>query len=526
MSIAPKNLMSELRFMPDAELASFARTHMNDPMIFPLVFQESQDRQRLRAAKQAQAAGAAQPKVAQQNLQQIEQQAAPQMAAAQLPENVGIGQLPAPNLETVHKAAGGIIAFGDGGEVPGYAERGLVTTAPSAGTEYGIPGLAVGQSFSPQAGQPDLTWLQRKRQETVDKMSKGLPVTPQERMMVSMFGSGAPTAPVAGNAAAVNAVQPSQISAADQATQDRGAQILSAMRDQGAAQGDQKTQAAPQPDGGIASLFGGQGAGGAGAPSTGGFMGNLEKILGKPETVPTEAETAAKLEGIQKPFFESITKKIEDQRGKLKSDREDAVYMSMIKGGFRAAAGKSPYALSNIAEGGEAGAADFGESLKDLRKAAQEQSKMELELDKAKMDASTGNLKTAWDRTDKANQHNMERNKALATGYTTLTDAAMRTSATVAAANAIPAQYRVAYSLGSGDTPQERLTSGLAALTKATGDKPEISMMKLYSDYAAKMQQSGQQPDPAAFARDMRAYLAFANPKVTGDASGNVRARP
>ena len=126
--------------------------------------------------------------------------------------------------------------------------------------------------------------------------------------------------------------------------------------------------------------------------------------------------------------------------------------MALIKGGLAAAAGTSPNALTNIAKGGEAGAADFGESLKDLRKAAQEQSKMELELDKAKMDASTGNLKTAWDRTDKANQHNMERNKALATGYTTLTDAAMRSNATVKAAGiGATADQRMLEALGGAD---------------------------------------------------------------------------
>jgi hypothetical protein len=36
------------------------------------------------------------------------------------------------------------------------------------------------------------------------------------------------------------------------------------------------------------------------------------------------------------------------------------------------------------------------------------------------MDASTGNLKTAWDRTDKANQLNAERNKALVSAGATI----------------------------------------------------------------------------------------------------------
>jgi hypothetical protein len=44
-----------------------------------------------------------------------------QQQQGSLPENTGIGQLPAPNMQTMNAANGGIIAFDDGGEVPGYA---------------------------------------------------------------------------------------------------------------------------------------------------------------------------------------------------------------------------------------------------------------------------------------------------------------------------------------------------------------------------------------------------------------------
>jgi hypothetical protein len=44
-----------------------------------------------------------------------------QQQQGSLPENTGIGQLPAPNMQGMGRANGGIIAFDDGGEVPGYA---------------------------------------------------------------------------------------------------------------------------------------------------------------------------------------------------------------------------------------------------------------------------------------------------------------------------------------------------------------------------------------------------------------------
>jgi hypothetical protein len=132
MSIAPQNLMSTLRGMPDAQLQQYAAMHKNDPFVFPLAFQESQDRQRARASQQAQ--GQQPMKVVDQDLQQMMPQPAPQpmmppqqmaqapQQAQQLPENTGIGQLPAPNLQKF--ADGGIVAFDEGGEVPSFSKGG------------------------------------------------------------------------------------------------------------------------------------------------------------------------------------------------------------------------------------------------------------------------------------------------------------------------------------------------------------------------------------------------------------------
>jgi len=45
---------------------------------------------------------------------------------AMLPEDVGVGALPAQNMESMGMAEGGIVAFDDGGKVPGYADGILV----------------------------------------------------------------------------------------------------------------------------------------------------------------------------------------------------------------------------------------------------------------------------------------------------------------------------------------------------------------------------------------------------------------
>ena len=105
----PGKLMAQLRMMPDQQLVQYAQMHKNDPYIFPMAFQESNTRKQMRAAQNTQAPQA--PKVVDQNLQEM---------AQPMPEDQGIAMLPAPNMQNM--AGGGIVAFDDGGEVPGYAE--------------------------------------------------------------------------------------------------------------------------------------------------------------------------------------------------------------------------------------------------------------------------------------------------------------------------------------------------------------------------------------------------------------------
>jgi len=116
MAMTPdtRSILTSLRFMKDSELQQYAAMHKNDPFIFPLAFQESQMRKQVRAEEQAKQQQP-QAKVVDQNLAA--------MAAEPLPEDVGIAQLPANNLQGIATgAAGGIVAFDDGGEVPGYAD--------------------------------------------------------------------------------------------------------------------------------------------------------------------------------------------------------------------------------------------------------------------------------------------------------------------------------------------------------------------------------------------------------------------
>ena len=125
MAMNPQNVLSSLRMMSDQQLQQYAAMHKNDPFIFPLAFQESQMRKQMRSESQAMQPPA--PKVADQALAS--------MAAEPLPEEVGIGALPAQNLEGM--AAGGIVAFDEGGEVPRFSG----TTGSFVGPQFGLPEL-------------------------------------------------------------------------------------------------------------------------------------------------------------------------------------------------------------------------------------------------------------------------------------------------------------------------------------------------------------------------------------------------
>jgi hypothetical protein len=108
-------ITSTLAKLPDQQLQQYAQMHKSDPYIMALAMSESNRRKEMRAAGQGGQGMQEQPKV-------VDQMVA-EMAPQQLPEDQGIGQLPAGEMNF---AGGGIIAFADGGDVERYQDQGLV----------------------------------------------------------------------------------------------------------------------------------------------------------------------------------------------------------------------------------------------------------------------------------------------------------------------------------------------------------------------------------------------------------------
>lgn len=130
-------LTSRLAKMSDPQLQQYARMHKDDPYTLALAASESKRRAQLRAQGQQQAAQ--QPTVADQALAQMGAPAP--MPQPQLPEQQGIGMLPAENVQGM--ADGGIAGYDDqfvDSYADAYASGGIVAFAGEG------PSL-VGQGF-------------------------------------------------------------------------------------------------------------------------------------------------------------------------------------------------------------------------------------------------------------------------------------------------------------------------------------------------------------------------------------------
>jgi len=179
-----QDVTDSLALMPDAALQKYAMMNKDDPYIMSLAMSENNRRQKLRTAQQGQAGQMPAPKVVDQAIQSINpppapppqamppQQPMPQ-AQPQLPEDQGIAQLPAPNMQ----------GMADGG-IAGYAVGGAPTPA------------AFGEFLRTQGvNPPDFSRLPSAAQETLKRLFSNATMGPQMPTPV-------PTAPAVAAAAA------------------------------------------------------------------------------------------------------------------------------------------------------------------------------------------------------------------------------------------------------------------------------------------------------------------------------------
>ena len=155
-------ITSTLAKLPDQALQQYAQLHKNDPYVMSLAVSESNRRKELRAAGQGAQGMQPQPKVA--------DAAIAQMGAQPMPEEMGIGALPAQNMQQM--ADGGIAGY-DGYDEGGmtYGQEPVMMMAEGGVARYNG---SQSQFVQDLAGIPRAyeKWWQRNREEDATKAAK------------------------------------------------------------------------------------------------------------------------------------------------------------------------------------------------------------------------------------------------------------------------------------------------------------------------------------------------------------------
>lgn len=365
-------ITSQLAKMPDQTLQRYAQMHKADPYILSLALAESNRRKQMRQG--AQMSVPEQPKVVDQAI-------------------AGIAQLPAQNLQGMEQtmAAGGIVAFDEGGEVERYnGEAGSLI--PYGGAYGGAPitGRTGYEGMSPmelaralyedmmQKIGPGLSPPERAKAEraaraeanklAVAKTSQGKTYTPEA------YGVTTP-APLFPGARGPGPAEISTPAPSDRAAAPRMAPA---------------TAPAAGPE-----LLGGPGPGAA-QPAAG-----LPGLATTPSTLRAEFEQFAPQGPVKDPFEADIRRvgrmdvdaakaaqaerkqqisemglfgaeqerRLKEREGRLAGQEAQAAPMALLQAGLAMMSGSSPYALQNMGLGAQVGLKSYSAGIDKLEAA-------------------------------------------------------------------------------------------------------------------------------------------------------------
>ncbi len=341
--------------MDDGALRQYAAMHKSDPYIFPLAFQESQNRQKLRINSQAKAAGQEMPKVNDAALMAMTPQAAPPQA----PEGQGISNLPAPNMQRM--ADGGIAGYEDD-------EEGMATG--------GMGGMF---NFAQQS-------------EPVVRMAGG-GVPRYQGMPLEDGGDGSVVDEFAGidNQIIANMERQKMLGAFDDYSAytpkpKKGSKAAKKLEeDKKEAKKEVKKEEPAKPKVELPAL--------------------QTYTASTPAQIRATADTMARpdLEEIQasyKPFAEQFAQDRARIEGREKNNLSDA----LIRGGLKALGGKSQYAMQNISEGGLEGLNAYQEGIRTSDAARKALTQSEMLMAQAQRAERQGARKDAVQLTNQAEQ--------------------------------------------------------------------------------------------------------------------------
>lgn len=425
-------ITSQLARMPDQALQQYAMLHKNDPYTVSLALAESNRRKEMRAG--AAPMPGQMPKVVDQDIAQM-------VAPQQLPENVGIGQLPAKNIQGM--ADGGIVGYSG-------KDDDQVVRNPYAFLNPGDMWDAVQRWRA--SGQPLLPYLGIPTTRTVPPTPLAIQTAMQNLPQSSISGTG-------------STEDIDKLAAQMQATKVTKPPVPPTG---GLPTVPPKTGAvSTAPTGGISAL-----------PSEADAIERFKKAIGtSAEPTVNKEDFLKELSDISKPAYDKANALVEKEKATLKEGREQDFYMALIQGGLAAASEAGPNAIQNIAKGFEKGAANYSAALKDFRKASQENAKMELELARAQAADKKGDLKAYYDHQDKALERQAKKDERIAAGISSIITTTEHGKYALAAAET-SGRYHVAGSQVSANA-QRALMEALGTADQNSPLRKGFDLMKL-----------------------------------------------
>jgi hypothetical protein len=445
--------------MPLPQLQQYAALHKNDPYVVSLALSIANQKKQMLAGKAGQAGMQPQPKVVDQALAQMMAPPPQQMATApqqqMLPEDTGIGQLPAQNMQNL--AEGGIVAFEDGGSVPGYADGAFTGTLggvpPGAivmGNMYQDPVtgkmIPIPQRDALPFGNVPMNYAENKRiyeakkQEDIAKRTEaakaiinespedyafrkvaeleaqgGKKLSPDARnMAMSQFVKDK----IAGQVSRGEASFTKSSALPKPATTYTGDKPLPGMTPPG----QSPLNALPKPV--AAAKPAAPAAPAAPVPAPVDPMAGIKALDTKPMTAAEAKEQAAalsdstelrkQLEANEKFTTDAYAKllgdydkkiaampeaykgyeaRLQKEEAEAASDKDKALGMAIFQAGLGMLSGTSQYAFENIGKGALAGLENYQSALKDLKKAQRERDKAFADIEAARLAEKRGDIK-------------------------------------------------------------------------------------------------------------------------------------
>jgi hypothetical protein len=528
-------ITSTLAKLPDQALQQYAQLHKNDPYVMSLAVSESNRRKELRAAGQGAQGMQPQPKVA--------DAAIAQMGAQPMPEEMGIGALPAQNMQQM--ADGGIVGYDEGGMT--YGQEPVMMMAEGGVARYQAGGDAQSLLRTTTGGK---SWFLDVPQTMRD------PSVPYYREITSPF------APLADKEfatkeealAAYNQIAPAAAPSAKKVTPTFSPDDYSGM-DRRSMSGSMPNipsitpSAKPAPTEKRVATPPRPGAGPAAAAAAskedpfsmaairkaqaeamgdsnykiGALNNQLVEIRNKAETQVQQRldERRKEIEAEGDVYKDRSDRLVERAKG-LAAQKNENTGLALLNAGL--AIMSTPGKLMEaIGKGAQVGTAQYAAGIKDLR-AAQERlddaNDRIAELRLNRKDLNSREIRALEKDRDNAiiegqkmvfgfakDVYGMDRKQAEATFTAYMSGqekqaelksregiAAMQERGANARAGALPGEVRAAMLLGTGTTDAERLTSGMAKYKELTGDKQGTQLLKLFLEENGRREKNMEKP--------------------------------